>query len=95
MATLSNLLYDFYDELGLTPDKREEITGLPSAAYPIWEDFVSYLKRRIEENAVEQENNAVKRELLIEEAKRYNRICIILEDVIRNFGNHIERAYVN
>lgn len=87
LATLSNLLYDFYDELGLTPDKREEITGLPSAAYPIWEDFVSYLKRRIEENAVEQENNAVKRELLIEEAKRYNRICIILEDVIRNFGN--------
>ena len=80
-------LSGLYTEWGFIKNGEviSDIDKLPSTAYPIWENFVDYLTRRI--NHQPKVKTDVEKQLLIRDMQYLNNIRQVLQNLILNYGN--------
>lgn len=85
MMALSNALRGFYDALDLIPNERRSITGLPAKDYPIFSDFLLYLKDKMAElKAVEA--GGVERAVLEKELIELDQIARSVQSMVGSYG---------
>lgn len=87
----SNLMYEMYEILELTPKKGREITGRPSTEYPIFSDFHDFITQKKIKIANEKYDDVsivvAQNEMLIMD----NIDKCILDKAINNYGSILNR----
>ncbi|MGN0173317.1 MAG: VirB4 family type IV secretion system protein, partial [Acutalibacteraceae bacterium] len=79
------LLKEFYQDYGLiNPDKDTQLTGLPANSYPIWSDFLNYIKK-VQKSA--DAKGKVQTEIEIEKQKRINNIRLVIQSLVDSYGH--------
>lgn len=80
------LLKDFYQDFGLlSDDENKQLTGLSATAYPIWSDFLNYIKKL--QNSVGTKKGTVQTELEIDKQKRINNIRLVIQNLVESYGH--------
>lgn len=80
-------LSGLYAEWGFIKDGEvlSDVDKLPSTAYPIWEDFVNYLTRRIKHPP--KVKTEIENQILIQNMKYLDNIRQVIQNLIINYGN--------
>lgn len=76
-----------YKSFGFRTDNEADmkVTGLPSANYPIWSDFLAYIDTLLRETQTPKDS--IQKELLITKMQRLNNIRLVISNLVNNFGN--------
>lgn len=86
----SNYIQEFYQSLGFDPKDQRKITGRKSMEYPIFSDFLAWMKQKIEELS-QQEYDEVTLDLIKDKAKILQRIVDLITNIVNIYGDIFNR----
>ena len=86
LISLENYLREFYKSYDLIPEEGKQITGLPAKKYPIFSDFLKFLKDEIEKEKNRDTSSDVDIELAKAKALSLSKIEEAVRTIVFNYG---------